>query len=123
MKTLQKTTALMVAIVMLLIPFLSCSSTTMINSIPDNSKLYMNGEIKGNTPYKHTDSAVSGATTEIVIKKEGYQDFRTILSKNEQVNVGAIIGGIFFLFPFIWTMGYYPTHTYELQKVSPNYVP
>lgn len=53
----------------------------------------------------------------MVLKREGYEDFYTNLRKNEQVDVGAIIGGVFFLFPFIWTMGYNPSHHYELYPL------
>ena len=95
----------------------------MINSTPQGAKLYLNDEYKGITPYKHTDSAVSGASTQVRLTMDGYTDFVTVLSKNEKVNVGAVIGGLFFLFPFIWTMGYNPSHTYELQQVQPPLLP
>jgi len=47
---------------------------------------------------------------------EGYEDFLGSFSRDEEVDVGAIIGGIFFLFPFLWTMKYKPFHTYELKR-------
>jgi hypothetical protein len=40
------------------------------------------------------------------------------LSRNERADVGAIIGGIFLLFPFLWTMKYNPVHTYELRSLD-----
>lgn len=91
----------------------------MIHSMPDGAKVYLNDEFKGVTPYKHVDSSISGTTTSLVLKREGYEDFYTNLSKNEQVDVGAVVGGIFFLFPFIWTMGYNPSHNYELYPLQP----
>ena len=48
---------------------------------------------------------------------DGYEDFNTLLKRNEEANVGAIIGGIFLLFPFLWTMDYKASHTYELIPV------
>jgi len=86
----------------------------MIQTIPEGAKVYMNDEFRGVTPYRHSDQAISGTSTYMTFRLEGYEDFNTVLSKNETVDVGAVIGGIFFLFPFIWTMGYNPTHTYEL---------
>ncbi len=38
----------------------------------------------------------------------------TNIIKNEQLNIGAIIGGCFTLVPFFWGMKYNPTHEYEL---------
>lgn len=120
MKTLHiRLTAVIISIVFLSASILGCSSTTMIHSVPEGAKVYLNDEFKGYTPYKHADSAISGTTTPMVLKKEGYEDFYTNLSKNEAVDVGAVIGGIFFLFPFIWTMGYNPTHNYELYPLQP----
>jgi len=42
----------------------------------------------------------------------------TPFSRDEKADVGAIIGGVFFLFPFLWTMKYKPTHTFEMVPVS-----
>ncbi len=106
--------AVVMSFVILAASFLSCSSTTMIQTIPEGAKVYMNDEFRGVTPYRHSDQAISGTSTYMTFRLEGYEDFNTVLSKNETVDVGAVIGGIFFLFPFIWTMGYNPTHTYEL---------
>ena len=91
----------------------------MIHTLPEGARVYMNDEFRGITPYKHTDSAISWTKTEIMFKKDGYQDFYTTLNKNEDVDVGAVIGGVLFCFPFIWTMGYNPSHTYELYPQQP----
>jgi len=98
--------------------FSSCASTTIINSSPNGAQLYMDGEPVGTTPYTHSDTKIVGSATTIRLVKDGYQDFNGVLKRNEEANVGAIIGGIFFLFPFLWTMDYKPTHTYELTPVS-----
>lgn len=90
----------------------------MINTVPQGAKVYLNDEFKGVTPYKHVDSSISLTTTQVTFKKDGFEDFYTVLNKNEQVDVGAVIGGIFFVFPFIWTMGYNPSHTYEMYPVE-----
>lgn len=96
----------------------SCSSTTIIQSSPSGAKLYMNGERVGTTPYTHTDTKIVGSTTILKITSEGYEDFNGVLKRDEDVNVGAIIGGIFFLFPFLWVMDYKPTHFYELAPTQ-----
>lgn len=76
--------------------------------------MYLNGEKVGVTPHTHSDTRIVGARTTVTLKKEGYQDFTATFSRDEQVNVGAIIGGVLVLFPFLWTMDYKPMHNYEL---------
>ncbi|MDO9261911.1 MAG: PEGA domain-containing protein [Flavobacteriaceae bacterium] len=98
--------------------FTSCGSTTLIQSNVPGAKVYLNGEMVGTTPYSHHDSKIVGATTQIRLEKEGFQTFNSQFSRDEQVDVGAIIGGIFFLFPFLWTMKYKSSRTYELLPVS-----
>lgn len=97
-----------------LILFGSCASTTLIQSIPNEASLYIDDQSVGSTPYSYTDTKIMGSPTDIRIEKEGYEPFYTTIYRDEEVDVGAIIGGIFFLFPFLWTMGYKSTHTYEL---------
>lgn len=109
-KTIQWTALLLAFSIMTM----SCSSTTMIRSTPDSAKLYLNGEPVGTTPYTLTDKKIVGSVNHIRLEKEGYETFETTFSKNEEVNIGAIVGGLFLLFPFLWTMKYKPTHTYEM---------
>lgn len=98
----------------------SCASTTLIQSNPSNAKVYLNGEPVGTTPYTHHDTKIVGSTTMVKLEKEGYNPLHTSFSRDEEVDVGAIIGGIFVLVPFLWTMKYKPTHTYELMPSSSN---
>ena len=105
---------------LILLSFLitGCASTTLINSEPSGATLYMNGMKVGKTPYTHTDSKIVGASTSLKMKKKGYEDLYVVLSKDEDVNIGAIIGGFFVIVPFLWTMKYYPVHNYELEEES-----
>lgn len=98
--------------------FASCSSSTLIQSEPSGAKLYMNGEYMGVTPFSYSDTKIVGSSTEIRLEKEGYEPLYTMMSRDETADVGAIIGGVFFLFPFLWTMKYKPTHNYELIPLS-----
>lgn len=114
----SRITAVMLALIILSSSIISCSSTTMIYSSPEGAKVYLNDEVKGTTPYKHTDQTIVGTKTSMVLKKDGYEDFHTTLNKNEELNVGALIGGILVLVPFLWIMSYSPEHNYELAPVS-----
>jgi hypothetical protein len=92
-----------------------CGSTTMIQSKPDNAKVYLNGEYMGTTPYAHRDTKIVSSTTIVTLEKEGYQTFNTSFSRDEELDVGALIGGIFLLVPFLWIMKYKPFRTYEMK--------
>lgn len=96
----------------------SCSSSTVINSSPSGAKVYLNGEAVGTTPYTHSDTKIVGATTTVKLEKEGYEQMNTSFSRSEKADVGAIIGGVFVLVPFLWTMKYKPTRTFELEPTS-----
>ena len=101
----------------------SCASTTMIQSTPSGAKVYINGEPVGTTPYPYTDTKVVGTTTILKLKKEGYDPLNTSFARDEEVDVGAIICGFICFFPFLWTMKYKPSHTYELTSSSGNEQP
>lgn len=94
--------------------FAGCASSTMINSVPSGAKVYINGESVGTTPYLYTDTKVLGSVVNVDLVKDGYETLYTSFTRTEQVNAGAIVGGFFLLFPFLWTMEYKPTHNYEL---------
>jgi hypothetical protein len=111
---IKKTVVLIVTFILLQ----GCSSTTIIKTVPFGAKIYMDGMTVGKTPYVHTDSKILGSRTILKFKKEGYKDFNTVMNKNGNVNVGAVIGGVFVLFPFLWTMDYLPEYTYELEPVE-----
>ncbi|MGB3777380.1 MAG: PEGA domain-containing protein [Tunicatimonas sp.] len=96
----------------------SCSSATMIQSNPSGAKLYVDEQPVGVTPYRHRDTKIVGSTTYVRLEKEGYETLNTAFSRDEEADVGAIIGGIFLLFPFLWTMKYKPSHTYEMNSLS-----
>lgn len=95
-----------------------CSSTTVIHSRPEGAKVYLDNVYKGTTPYTQTDMKVVGTKTPLRLTKEGYEPFETHLTKDEEPDIGAIVGGCFFLFPFLWTEGYQPEHTYDLTPLS-----
>ncbi len=110
-KKITKVSATALALSMLLT---SCASTTLIQTVPDGADLYINGESVGASPHSYTDTKIVGSRNEVRIEKEGYETLHTSFSRDEEADVGAIVGGVFLLVPFLWTMKYKPTHTYEL---------
>lgn len=91
-----------------------CTSTTMIHSLPEGAKLYLDNEYVGTTPFTHSDQKIVGTCTHIRMEKEGYETFYGNFCRNEEAEVGAIVAGIFVVVPFLWAMKYKPSRTYEL---------
>jgi hypothetical protein len=115
MKRSLRLVSLFVAVSIL---FTACSSTTLIQSKPSGAKVYMDGQYVGETPYTHTDTRIVGSATMIKLEKDGYKPFVTTMTRDEEVDVAAIIGGLFFAVPFLWTMKYQPFHTFELTPAT-----
>ncbi len=103
----------------------SCASSTMLNSSPPGATVYVDGVMVGKTPYSHTDSKIVGSTTSLRFEKDGYEPLNAQLIRNEEVDVGAVIGGLFFLWPlFLWSMKYSPSHSYDMESIvgtSPSF--
>ncbi|MBE0655835.1 MAG: PEGA domain-containing protein, partial [Bacteroidales bacterium] len=79
---------------------------------------YINDEPLGRTPYTYTDTKIVGSTNIVRLELEGYEPLYTSFSRNEEVDPGAIIGGILVWVPFLWTMKYKPSHFYELKPIT-----
>jgi hypothetical protein len=95
----------------------ACSSKTVIRSRPEGAEVYIDNVRKGVTPLPYSDTAAAGSTKQLVLKKEGYRDFCTVIRKSEFA-VGPCIGGVLVLFPFIWVLGYPDTHEFDLEELE-----
>jgi hypothetical protein len=96
---------------------LGCASATLIKSNPPGAKLYLDGQLKGETPYTYADRAAAGTMKSVTLKKEDYKDFTGHI-KREVLSVGALIGGLFFLIPLIWILEYPPEYIFEMEKTE-----
>ena len=96
--------------------FFGCGSSTVIKSNPTGAKLYLDGQLKGETPYTYSDSAAAGTLRTVTLKKEEYKDFTGTI-KREQLSVPALIGGIIFIIPLIWVLGYPSQYIFEMEKL------
>lgn len=98
--------------------FSSCVSSTLIQSYPPGAKVTIDGMPAGVTPLDYSDMKIVASTTEIKLEKPGFETKYVRLEKNEQVDVGALIGGLICYVPFLWIMRYSPVHTYELVPLE-----
>jgi len=108
-------TALSMALVFLLS---SCVSTTTIKSVPPGADVYVDGYKVGTTPYKYEDEKIAFSRTNLDIILEGYEPVYSYLVRDEEIDLGPLIGGFFFWPVWLWAMKYQPTHTFELVPLS-----
>jgi hypothetical protein len=100
--------------------FAGCASSTVLQSQPPGARVLLNGLPVGTTPYTMTDTKIVGSTTMIRLEYPGYQPLDTVISRNEEVDVLALIGGLLVLVPFLWVMRYQAAHLYVLQPGYPQ---
>jgi hypothetical protein len=103
----------------------SCASTTVIQSRPSGARIYLDGQPAGVTPYTMSDTKIVGSTTMVRLEYPGYEPTTGFISRNEEIDVLALIGGLLVLVPFLWLMDYRPLHVFELRPLGayPGYAP
>ncbi len=119
-------TALITFTLSLALVFAGCSSSTVIRSNVPGARVFLDGEYVGNTPYTMSDTKIVGSTTRVRIEAPGYAPTVASISRSEEFSVGACIGGVFLLVPFLWIMDYKPEHFYQMsaagaQQPQPGY--
>lgn len=97
---------------LLVISFIGCTTMVTIQSDPSGADVFINNRKMGKTPYIANLDDFIASNHQITLKKEGYDDFNGVLAK--EAKVGAIIGGIFFLIPFLWCYGPSPYQQFAL---------
>lgn len=119
-------TALVTFTLSLALVFAGCTSSTVIRSNVPGARVFLNGEYVGNTPYTMSDTKIVGSTTQVRIEAPGYAPAVASISRSEEFSVGACIGGVFFLVPFLWIMDYKADHFYQMAPAGaqqPGYAP
>lgn len=96
-----------------------CSSTTVIYTIPEGAKVYVNDDYIGESPVAYSNKKVIGSTNTIKIVKEGYQTMENEFFRSEEFSLGACMGGALTLVPFLWLYDYKSERTYELTANPP----
>lgn len=107
-------------LLMLLVLTESCVSTTLIQSNPSGAKVYINDEPMGTTPFYYRDSKIVGTENTVKLEKEGFEITKSVFSRDEEIEVGALIGGIFVWIPFLWLMKYKKVHNYDMLPIGSN---
>ena len=102
----------------------ACSSTTVIHSSDPDAKIYVNGEYLGRGRAVYSDRKVAFSNNHVEIRKEGCQTDSYSFSRNEDADLGAIVGGIFLAVPFLWVTEYKPQrgYDYECEPLSAYFI-
>lgn len=95
----------------------------MLQTQPPGATVAINGAIVGRTPYTLTDTKIVGSSTPIRFEYPGYAPLDVTLTRNEEVDVLPLIGGLILLVPFLWVMKYQPNHNFQLQPATGGYPP
>ncbi len=98
----------------------ACSSTTTIRSSDPAARIYVNGEYIGTGQADYTDRKVAFSNNKVVLKKAGCSPVNYSFRRNEDPDVGAIVGGILVGIPFLWITEYKDQHAYEYDCVVPE---
>jgi hypothetical protein len=95
-----------------------CAASTMIQSQPPGARLFLNGVPVGVTPYTMTDTNMSGSIVQVRLEYPGFDPYNAMISRSEELDPLALIGGIFLLVPLLWVLKYQPVHYYQLQPAG-----
>ena len=93
----------------------ACTSSTVIRSSDPDARIYVNDEYIGTGRAWYSDQKVAFSKNRVEIRKEGCRPERHSFRRNEEADVGAIVGGLLFTVPFLWVTEYKPRHAYEFQ--------
>ena len=92
----------------------------MIETQPKGAKVFVDNMYIGNSPVVMQDYKFATSTTYLRLEKEGYETVQTTICRDEQIDIGAAIAGVFFLYPWLWIFEYKPIHTFMLKPSNPN---
>ena len=89
-----------------------------MQSQPPGARVFLNGVPVGTTPYTMTDTNMTGTATQVRFEYPGFEPFNTMIVRSEELDPLALIGGILLLVPFLWILGYQPTHFFTMQPLG-----
>lgn len=102
---------------MALLAVTGCSTMVTIQSEPAGADILINNQKIGTTPFAVKLSDFAFNSYDIILKKDGYVDYRGRLTK--EVKVGTLIVGLFLVWvPILWCYGPQPYQTFYLSKTN-----
>lgn len=90
-----------------------CASTTSLSVNERQVKIYADGSYLGSGNTSYSDAKIAGASTDIMLEQDGCEAQHHTISRDTGVHVGALIGGFFFVVPFLWITKYKPGYRFN----------
>src|SRR2546421_11168546 len=98
------------ALLAIALTFLSSCVSVHVLSAPAGADVYVDGELVGKTPCKFKAKTIVGVSYEVIVRKQGYRDFRQVVeSEWDPYSLLWILSPLIILTPL-------------LGPVSPRYV-
>ena len=98
----------------------ACASSTTIRVSDPDARIYVNDEYVGTGKGHYRDRKVAFSRQEVTVRKDGCADQAFAFRRNEEPDVGAIIGGFFLTVPFLWLTEYKDERVYEYRCEAPR---
>ncbi len=103
------------AILLAALAVAGCTSSTVIKSSDPDARIYVNGEYVGTGEAVYRDRKVAFARNDVVLRKDGCAPVENRFRRNEDADIGAIVGGFLVGVPFLWTLEYKDEHAYQFD--------
>ena len=98
----------------------ACTSSTVIRSSDPDARIYGNGEYMGTGRAHYSDEKGAFSRNDVEFRKDGCLSEHYSFRRNEEADMGAIIGGILFTVPYLWITEYKHNHAYEYDCEPAN---
>ncbi|MFC2075162.1 PEGA domain-containing protein [Bdellovibrionota bacterium] len=93
-----------------------CASTYTIDSTPGNAKVFLDGTLKGETPYTDIEKVWIGTKHNVTIMKEGFETEEYVLEPTVWVGQRILLA-IIFPPAWLWTKKYAEKSSIALAKL------
>ena len=106
-----------VNIIFFCLTFSGCAGTYTIDSIPPQARVFIDGELRGETPFTDIESGVwIGTKHQVTLTKEGFQPSELILKPTQWVGQRVVLA---LIFPpaWLWVKTYPEQFTSKLQEI------
>ncbi len=92
-----------------------CTSSTVIKTSDPDARIFVNGEYVGTGEANYSDRKVAFAGNDVTLRKDGCEPVEYRFQRNEEADIGAIVGGFLVAVPFLWTLEYKEERAFEFD--------
>ena len=97
-----------VTIILSLVFLTNCASTTIIRTQTEGTEIFVDDNYLGEKSAVYTDRKIAFRSSDLRIEKKGCKTQTYTLTKSDQIDYLALVGGILMIVPTLWIMKYDP---------------